>query len=82
MLNWHGMTLKQMYLNPSELMREMLVCWLKTAIDPHPSWEAVVAALRSPSVDAQHLAEQLESKYCTLILAESNNPITSQDREE
>ena len=68
---------KQMYQNPSELMCEMLARWFKTAIDPCPSWEAVVAALRSPSVDAQHLAEQLESKYCTLILAESNSPITS-----
>ena len=68
---------KQMYINPSELMREMLARWFKTAIDPRPSWEAVVSALRSPSVDAQHLAEQLESKYCTPIMAESNNPITS-----
>ena len=58
-------------------MREMLVRWFKMAVDPRPTWEAVVTALRSPSVDAQHLAEQLESKYCTLILAESNNPITS-----
>ena len=55
-------------------MREMLARWFKTAIDPRPSWEA---ALRSPSVDAQHLAEQLESKYCTPIMTESNTPITS-----
>ena len=68
---------KQMYLNPSELMREMLVRWFKMAIDPRPSWEAVVAALRSPSVDAQHLAQQLESKYCTPIMHESNSPMTS-----
>ena len=52
-------------------MREMLVRWLKTAIDPSPTWEAVVAALRSPSVDAQRLAEQLESKYCTPVMHES-----------
>ena len=58
-------------------MREMLVRWFKMAIDPRPSWEAVVAALRSPSVDAQHLAQQLESKYCTPIMTESNTPITS-----
>ena len=70
-------SVKQMYLNPSDLMREMLVRWFRMAVDPRPTWEAVVTALRSPSVDAQHLAEQLESKYCTLILAESNNPITS-----
>ena len=72
---------KQMYINPSELMREMLARWFKTAIDPRPTWEAVVAALRSPSVDAQHLAKQLESKYCTPILAESNSPITSKAEE-
>ena len=67
---------KQMCLNPSELMREMLAHWFKTAIDPRPSWEAVVAALRSPSVDCQHLAEQLESKYCTPIMHKSNSPFT------
>ena len=49
-------------------MREMLVRWLKTSIDPRPTWEAVVAALRSPSVDGQRLADQLESKYCTPVI--------------
>ena len=68
---------KQMYINPSELMREMLVRWFKTAIDPRPTWEAVVAALRSPSVDEQCLADQLESKYCTPLMHESISPITS-----
>ena len=58
-------------------MREMLARWFMTAIDPRPSWEAVVAALRSPSVDAQHLAEQLESKYCSPIMHDSNSPIMS-----
>ena len=52
-------------------MREMLARWFKTAIDPRPTWEAVVAALRSPSVDEQHLADQLESKYCTPLMHES-----------
>ena len=53
-----------MYLNPSELMREMLVRWFKTAVDPRPSWEAVVAALRSPSVAEKNISDKLESKYC------------------
>ena len=49
----------------SDLMREMLKHWLKTAVDLRPTWEVVVIALRSRSVDEQYVAEQLEIKYCT-----------------
>ena len=49
-----------MYSNPLDLMREMLIRWLDEAVDPRPSWEAVVTALRSPIVNKNHVAERLE----------------------
>ena len=56
-----------MYTDPLELMREMLKHWLKTAVDPHPTWEAVVKALRSQIVNEEKVAEELESKYCSPV---------------
>ena len=56
-----------MYTNPLELMREMLIHWLDKTVDPRPTWEAVVEALRSPIVEMHHVAEQLESKYCAPV---------------
>jgi len=50
-----------------DLMREMLKHWLKTAVNPHPTWEAVITALRSPLVNEKMVAAQLESKYCALV---------------
>ena len=57
-------------------MREMLKCWLDTAVDLRPTWEAVVEALMSPSVNKTSVAEQLKSKYCARLrheMNESNN---------
>ena len=48
----------------TDSMCEMLIHWLKTNIDPPPTWEAVVIALRSPIVNEMNVAAQLESKYC------------------
>lgn len=48
-----------MYSDPSDLMREMLKHWLQTTVNPHPTWMAIVTALRSRSVDEQSVAEQL-----------------------
>ena len=53
-----------MYTDPLELMRGMLKHWLQTAVDPPPTWEAVITALRSPLVNEMNVAAQLESKYC------------------
>ena len=58
---------KQNYSDQSDLIREVLKCWLKTVVDPSPSWEAIVTALRSPSVNEKSIAAQLESKYCTPV---------------
>ena len=55
---------KLTYSDQSDLMREVLMYWLDTAVDPAPTWEAVVTALRSPIVDEQYTAGQLELKYC------------------
>ena len=67
---------KQSYSDPTDLMREMLKCWLDTAVVPRPTWEAVITALRSPIVDKKSVAEQLESKYCKPVgkMKESNHP--------
>ena len=51
----------------SDSLCEMLVLWLKTAVDPPPTWEAVVTALRSPLVNAKMIAAHLESKYCNPV---------------
>ena len=45
-------------------MCEVLKHWLKTAVDPPPTWETVVTALRSPAVSEMSVAVQLEAKYC------------------
>ena len=66
--------LKQNHSDPSDLMCEVLKYWFKTAVDPRPSWEGVVAALRSPIVDKKYIAEKLESMYCASVqhVKESN----------
>ena len=48
-------------------MWEVLKHWLTTAVDPPPTWEAVVVALRSPIVDQMKVAAQLELKYCAPV---------------
>ena len=58
---------EQKYSDPSDLLCEVLKYWLKTSIDPPPTWEAVVTALRSRIVNEKNVAAQLESKYCTLV---------------
>ena len=58
---------KQNYSDQSDLMCGVLKEWLKTAVDPCPTWEEVVTALRSPAVNEKYVAEQLESKYCTPV---------------
>ena len=59
--------------DPSDLMREVLSSWLDTAVDPRPTWKAVITALRSPIVGKMSVAEQLESKYCAPVRQESNS---------
>ena len=68
---------RKMYSDPSDSLREVLIHWLDTAVDPCRTWEAVVTALRSPLVVKKNIAEQLESKYCAPmqdIMDTSNSP--------
>ena len=54
------------------LLREVMKHWLKTVVDPRPTWETVVTALRSPLVNEKDVAKQLESKYCAPVQEESS----------
>ena len=75
---------KQNYSDQTDLMCETLKHWLETAVDPPPTWEAIVTALRSPIVDKKKVAEQLELKYCPplqLTTDESTRPITVENNE-
>ena len=63
------------YSDPSDLMCEVLKYWFKTAVDPRPTWEALVTVLRSRIVNEWFVAAQLESKYCAPVqhkIGESN----------
>lgn len=50
--------------NPVECLREMLKIWLKK-VDPDPTWNALIDALKSRVINEQKLANQLERKYMT-----------------
>ena len=43
---------------------EVLKHWLKTAVEPKPTWSALIEALRSRTVREDALASELEKKYC------------------
>ena len=47
----------------SECLREVLKLCL-VQINPRPSWEGIVKALRSEAVNEKPLAEKLEQTYC------------------
>ena len=75
---------EQKYSDPLDLLCETLKYWFKTAVDPHPTWEAVVTALRSRIVNEWFVAEQLESKYCTPVenrVMEPTSPTKVEKRE-
>ena len=73
--------LKQNHSDPSDLMWEVLKYWLDTVDYPRPSWEAVVAALRSPIVDKKYIAEKPESMYCASVQhAKESNSFTKMEK--
>ena len=53
--------------NPKVCLREMLRQWL-SGMDPEPSWEALIAALRKPVVNYPALASDIEQKFCSTSL--------------
>ena len=65
-------------------MCEVLKHWFQTAVDPRPSWKAVVTALKSQAVNEKYIAALLESKYCAPvqhIMEESKSPTRSKENE-
>ena len=49
--------------DPQRALTDMMDEWLESA-DPEPSWSAIVDALRSRSVNAKTLANNLERRWC------------------
>ena len=47
-------------------LQAMLDYWMNNAVDPLPSWEVLVNALKAPSVGESRLAKELEERYYTL----------------
>lgn len=53
--------IREQFSDPRDLLMKMLKTWLK---GPNCLWNILVEALRSRSVGASRLAEDLETKYC------------------
>ena len=73
-----------MYSDTLDLLCEMLKYWLETAVDPRPTWEAVVKALKSPLVKEMNLAGQLEHECCApmqRVWEEFSSPIKLEEIE-
>ena len=49
--------------DPLECLQNSLSKWLK-GIDPLPTWNALIAVLRSRVVDEEKKAQELEEKFC------------------
>ena len=49
--------------SPLECLQSSVTKWLKRT-DPPPTWEALVALLRSRVVGEKNKAQELEGKYC------------------
>ena len=75
---------EEKHLDQLDLMREVLKYWFKTAVNPRPTWEVVVTALRSHIVNECFVAEQLESKYCAPVQHEvdQSNSSTKMDTDK
>ena len=56
-----------------ECLERMLSRWLKQ-IDPAPTWERLIAVLRSRVVDENRKAQELEDKYCMIDHPPSPTP--------
>jgi len=56
--------IKSTYTDNKDCFREVLKVWLK-AVDPKPTWKALVDALKARVIDEQKLAADLEAKFCS-----------------
>jgi len=68
--------IREQFSDPRDLLMEMLKTWLK---GPNCSWNILVEALRSRSVGASRLAEDLETKYCPVGKTEVDNGTSGSD---
>ena len=51
-----------------DCLKSMLSKWLK-GINPPPTWERLVAVLRSKVVDEEKKAKEIEEKFCTVVIS-------------
>ena len=52
--------------SPQDCLESTMSKWLKR-VDPPPTWQAIVAVLRSPLVDEKMKAKDLEERFCLEI---------------
>ena len=70
-------TIRAEFHNPEDQLTEMLKMWLKTSVDP--SWKNLAVALKCESVGEDHLAGNLETKYCLLEAKEVDSSTSTSD---
>lgn len=56
-------SIRERWDDDGDRLREMFKPWLK-GINPTPTWKALIAALRRPSVGENELAGKLEKEFC------------------
>ena len=60
--------------NPGNCLTEMLTLWLKQ-VDPPPTWLALIAALKQPTIGLQQLAEQIEQMH---VIVKNSNGLSAE----
>ena len=64
------------YANVKDRFNQMLSEWL-VQIDPEPTWDRLVSALKARPVDCKQIAQEIEQKYCTKEpIPDQNPPLT------
>jgi len=63
-------------LTPVDCLREMLKIWLKQ-VDPYPTRNTLITALKRPVINEHQLASQLEKKYTSDGTSPSTSAIQS-----
>ena len=56
--------------SPQDCLQSSMSKWLK-GVDPPPTWQAIVAVLRSRAVGEERIANELEEKFCRDIPSEA-----------
>jgi len=69
-------SIKKEGLVPVDCLREMLKIWLKQ-VDPHPTRNALITALKSRVINEQQLASHLEKEHTTDVVIPSASAIQS-----